>query len=326
MYMSRRRAVACAMGCLLLATAPAVVRAQAYPAKTIRYVVPFAAGGGVDTLARTVAARLNAAWNVPVVVENRPGAGGNIGTEAVARSAPDGYTLLMTPNSHAYNASLYRNPPYHPVRDFAPVGFVATSPFLLVIHPSLPVKSVRDLIVLAKARPKELTYASGGVGGGSHLAGELFSSMAGIAMIHVPYKGIAPAVSDLLGGHVTLSFSVVPPAIPHVNAGRLRVLAVSSAARSTLFPELPTIGESGLKGYDAFSWYATFVPAGTPQPIVDKLNAEIGRSLRAPDVQAKLAAIGLEVKTGSPDEFARFMLADWNAWDKIIRSLGIRAD
>lgn len=314
-----------AVGCLLLATCSATL-AQSYPAKPIRYVVPFAAGGGVDTLARMVGIMLNAAWNVSVLVDNRPGAGGNIGTELVAKSPPDGYTLLMTPNSHAYNASLYSKPPYDPVKDFAPIGLVATSPFLLVIHPSLPVKSVRELIVLGKARPKELAYSSGGVGGGSHLAAELFKSMAHIDMVHVPYKGIAPAIIDLVGGHVSLSFSVVPPAIPHVNTGRLRALAVSSAARSTLFPELPTIDESGLKGYDAFSWYATLAPAGTPEAVISKLNGEIMKSLQAPEVKAKLASIGLQVQTSTPDEFARFMVKDWKVWDNVIRSLNIRAD
>lgn len=313
------------VGCLLLATCSATL-AQSYPAKPIRYIVPFAAGGGVDTLARMVGIMLNAAWNVSVLVDNRPGAGGNIGTELVAKSPPDGYTLLMTPNSHAYNASLYSKPPYDPVKDFAPIGLVATSPYLLVIHPSLPVRSVKELIVLGKARPKELAYSSGGVGGGSHLTAELFKSMAHIDMVHVPYKGIAPAVIDLVGGHVSLSFSVVPPAIPHVNTGRLRALAVSSAARSTLFPELPTIDESGLKGYDAFAWYATLAPAGTPEAVISKLNSEIMKSLQAPDVKAKLASIGLQVQTSTPDEFARFMVKDWKVWDKVIRSLNIRAD
>lgn len=323
MSLDTRDALVSGVGCLLLA-ACTLALAQTYPTKAIRYVVPFAAGGGVDTLARVVGAKLNAAWNVPVIVENRPGAGGNIGTEHVARSAPDGYTLLMTPNSHAYNASLYSKPPYDPVKDFAPISLIATSPFLLVVHPSLPVKTVRELIALAKARPKDLAYSSGGVGGGSHLAGELFSSMAKVDMVHVAYKGIAPAVSDLVGGHVSLSFSVVPPAIPHIKTGRLRALAVSSAARSALLPELPTVAESGLKGYDAFSWYATLVPAGTPQAVINKLNSEIVRSVQAPDVKAKLAGIGLEVKTSSPEEFAQFMINDWKVWEKVIRSLGIR--
>jgi len=316
-----RRPIALAV--LALASGP--LFAQAYPTKAIRYVVPFAAGGGVDTLARAVAAKLNAAWNVPVVVDNRPGAGGNIGTEIVAKSPPDGYTLLMAPNSHAYNASLYSKPPYDPVRDFAPITFVATSPFLLVAHPSLPVRTVKELIALARARPKELAYSSGGLGGGSHLAGELFTSMARIEMVHVPYKGIAPAVSELVGGHVSLSFAVVPAAYPHIQTGRLRALAVSSAARSALFPDLPTISEAGLKGFDAFSWYATFAPAGTPEAVIGKLNGEIVKSLHSPDVKAKLSGIGLEVRTSTPDEFRDFMIRDWKVWDKVIRSLGIQA-
>jgi len=303
----------------------ACATAQTYPTKPIRYIVPFAAGGGVDTLARVLGARLNAAWNIPVVVENRPGAGGNIGTEHVAKSAPDGYTLLMNPNSHAYNASLYAKPPYDPIKDFAPIGLVATSPFLLVVHPSVPVKSVKELIALAKARPKELTYSSGGMGGGSHLAGELFDALARTQLVHIAYKGIAPAISDLVGGHVSLAFSVVPPAIAHIKTGRLRALAVSSAQRFSLLPELPTIAEAGLPGYDALSWYATFAPAATPPAIIAKLNAEIAKGLRAPDVTAKLAALGLEVKTSSPEDFLQYMTKDWKVWDKLIRELGIRA-
>ena len=324
MSINARNTLISGVGWLLLATCT-LAFAQSYPTKAIRYIVPFAAGGGVDTLTRVVAAKLNTAWNVPVIVENRPGAGGNIGTELVAKSPPDGYTLLMTPNSHAYNASLYSKPPYDPVKDFAPISLIATSPFLLVVHPSLPVKTVKELIALARARPKDLTFASGGVGGGSHLAGELFKSMAKVDMAHVAYKGIAPAVADLLGGHVSLSFSVVPPAYPHIKTGKLRALAVSSAARSALVPELPTIAESGLKGFDAFSWYATLAPAGTSQAVINKLNGEIVKSLQMPDVTQKLASVGLEVKTSSPDEFRQFMIKDWKVWDKIIRSLGIRA-
>ena len=315
-------AQAWAIGCLVLHAASAL--AQGYPAKPIRYVVPFAAGGGVDTIAREVGAKLNAVWSVPVVIDNRPGAGGNIGTEFVAKSPPDGYTLLMTTNSHAYNASLYSNAPYDPLKDFSPIALVATSPFLLVVHPSLPAKNVKELIALAKAKPGALTYSSGGAGGGSHLAGELFNALAGVDMVHVAYKGIAPAVTDLLGGHVSLSFSVVPPAIPHVKTGRLRALAVSTTTRSSLLPDLPTIAEAGVKGYSAVSWYATLAPAGTPPPIISRLNGEVVKLLQAPDVRAKLAGLGLEVRTSSPEEFATFMSNDWKTWDKIIRSLGIR--
>jgi tripartite-type tricarboxylate transporter receptor subunit TctC len=324
MMRNARHAIAAAIGCAI-AAGSSTAHSQTYPAKPVRYVVPFAPGGGVDTLGREVATRLSAAWNVSVIVENRPGAGGNIGTEFVAKSPPDGYTLLMTTNSHAYNASLYANPPYDPVKDFAPITQVATSPFLLVVHPSLPVKNVKELVALAKAKPRQLTYSSGGVGGGSHLAGELFDSMAGIHTVHVAYKGIAPAVTDLLGGHVSFSFSVVPPAIPHIKSGRLRAIAVSTATRSSLLPELPTISESGVKGYNALSWYATFAPAGTPQAVVARLNAEITKILNTPEVRSKLAGIGLEVTTGTPEEFAHFMVNDWKAWDKVIRTLGIRA-
>jgi tripartite-type tricarboxylate transporter receptor subunit TctC len=310
---------------LALAATGAAAFAQTYPTKAIRYVVPFAAGGGVDTLARIVGGKLNAAWNVPVIIENRAGAGGNIGTEFVAKAPPDGYTLLMNPNSHAYNASLYAKPPYDPIKDFAAVGLVATSPFLLVVHPSVPVKSVKELIALARSRPKELTYSSGGTGGGSHLAGELFNVLAKTELVHVAYKGIAPAVTDLVGGHVSLAFSVVPPAIGHVKSGRLRPLGVSSAQRFALLPETPTIAEAGVPGYEAISWYATFAPAGTPQAIIGRLNAEIAKSVRAPDAVEKLSALGLEGKTGTPEEFLQYMIKDWKIWDKLIRDLAIRA-
>lgn len=318
-------ALACTVTALAITLVAPASAQQSYPSKAIRYVVPFPPGGGVDATAREIGAKLSAAWNVPVIVENRPGASGNIGTEFVAKSPPDGHTLLMTPNSFAYNASLYSNLGYHPVKDFAPIGLIATSPFLLVVHPSVPARNVKELIALAKAKPDALVYSSGGLGGGSHLAGELFSSMAGVRMVHVAYKGIAPAVTDLLGGHVSLSFSVLPPVVPHVRTAKLRALAVSSATRSALLPDVMTIAEAALPGYEAISWYATFVPAGTPQAVITKLNTEIVRIAHTPDVKTKLFQLGLEVNTGTPDEFAQYMLRDWNTWDKVIRSLGIRA-
>ncbi|MCC6533017.1 MAG: tripartite tricarboxylate transporter substrate binding protein [Burkholderiales bacterium] len=300
--------------------------AQTYPSKPIRYVVPFAPGGGVDTVARVTGARLNAAWGQPVVVENRAGANGILGAELVARSPADGHTLLISSNSQTYNASLYSKLPYDPFKDFAAVSYLATATNLLIVHPSLPVRSVKQLIALARAKPNELTYSSGGVGGGSHLAGELLKSMAKVDILHVPYKGIAPAVSELVGGHVTFSFAVVPASLPHVQAGRLRAIAVSSAARSSLVPELPTVAEAGLPGFDVFSWYGTFVPSGTPRGIVEKLNGEFTKMVQVPEVKSKLAGLGLEVKSGSPEEFARFLKADFDTWDKIIRGIGIRVE
>lgn len=323
MSIRTRHLIAIAIGVTFLAGSP-LTEAQSYPTKAIRYIVPFAPGGGVDALARVTAAGLNAAWGEAVVVENRPGAGGNLATEFVGRSAPDGYTLLMTTNSHSYNASLYSKLGYDPIKDFAPLSLIATSPNILVAHPSLPVRTVRELIVLAKSRPDQLTYGSGGVGGGSHLAGELFNSMANVKLVHIAYKGIAPAVVELMGGHVSLAFAVAPVVYAQVRAGKLRALGVTSAERSAFVPELPTVSESGLSGYDVFSWYGSFAPAGTPSAVISKLNGEIVKLLQMPDVKQKLAAIGLEIKASSPEEFGKFVKADWAIWDKIIKNAGIR--
>jgi tripartite-type tricarboxylate transporter receptor subunit TctC len=302
------------------------VMAQNYPAKTIRYIVPFPPGGATDTLARTIAQKLNAAWGEPVVVDNRPGAGGNLGTELVAKSPPDGHTLLLAVNSHAINASLYARLPYDPVKDFAPVSLLATTPNVLVVHPSLPVRTVKDLIALAKSKPSQLTFASAGAGSGAHLAGELFQSMAGVALVHVPYKGIVAGVTELMGGQVSLTFAVLPVVYPQVQAGKLRALAVTSAQRSALVPDLPTVAESGMKGFDVVSWFGTLVPAGTPPEVIGKLNRELVKILYLPDVKQKLSAIGLEVKGSSPAEFATFIKADWAIWDKVIKRVGIRVD
>jgi tripartite-type tricarboxylate transporter receptor subunit TctC len=300
--------------------------AQEFPSKAIRYVVPFAPGGGVDTLARVTGAKLNTALGQAVVVENRPGGNGILGAELVARAAPDGHTLLITSNSHTYNASLYPKLPYDPFRDFIAVGYVASGPNMLVVHPSLPVRSVKDLLVLARARPKQLTYSSGGIGGGSHLAGELFAALGKVDILHVPYKGIAPAVSELVGGHVSMAFAVVPTVLGHTQAGKLRALAVTSAERSSLLPELPTVAESGLKGFDVFNWYGVFAPANTPGAAVSRVNAELNRIGQMADVKPRLATLGLEVRGGSAEEFGRFLRADWTSWDRIIRELNIRAE
>jgi len=298
--------------------------AQSYPTKAIRYVVPFAPGGATDTLARLISQVLNAAWGVPVLVENRPGAGGNLGTDVVAKSRPDGYTLLMTINSHAINASLYSKLPYDPIKDFVPVTLVATSPNVLVVPPTLPVKDVKQLIDLARSRPGELTFASAGPGSGAHLAGELFKTMAGVNMIHVPYKGAGMLIGELVGGQVSMSFVALPVAHPHMQMGKLRALAVTSANRSTIVPTIPSVAESGLRGFEVVSWFGTLVPAGTPSEVVTKLNAEIAKSLHIPDVRGKMSGLGLELHGSSAEEFGNFIKADWIKWDKLISSLNIR--
>ena len=311
---------------LLVAALSTNLAAQGYPSKPIRYVVPFPPGGATDTLARVIGAKLSDAWGVPVVVENRPGAGGNVGTDLVAKSAPDGHTLLMAVNSHAINASLYSKLPYDPIKDFVPVILVATTPNVLVVNPSVPANSVQELIALAKARPGTLTFASAGAGSGAQLAGELFKALAKVDLTHVPYKGAAPAMTDLVGGQVSMSFIVYPVASPQIQAGKLRTLAVTSLGRSSLVPNVPAISEAGLTGFDVVSWFGTLVPAGTPPAVVSRLNAEIGRSLQAPDVKEKMNAQGLELRGGTPAQLDAFIKADWDVWDKLIKSLGIRLD
>lgn len=313
-------------GMLLVAGFAGLASAQTYPAKAIRFVVPYAPGGGTDVLTRVIAEKLSGAWNVPVIVDNRPGAAARIGTEIVARSQPDGYTMLMAINSHALNASLYSKLPYDPIKDFSPVIFAARSPNVVVLHPSTPAQSVSELIALARSKPGKLSYSSGGPASGSNLAGELLKMMARVDILEVPYKGAAPAVNDLVGGQVSMSFVVLQSALPHITSGRLRAIAVTSKERSSLLPKLPTVAESGLKGYDVSSWYGTFAPAGTPAPIIEKWNAEVSRILRMPDVEKKLSSLGMEVKGGTAEEFAQFVREDWAFWDKVIKTLGIRLD
>ena len=310
---------------LLLGATAATVDAQTYPAKPIRYLVPYAAGGGTDVLTRIIAQKLGATWNVPVVVENRTGASGLIGTEMVALAAPDGYTMLMAINSHAINASLFSKLPYDPIKDFAPVILVAISPNVLTVHPSSPAHTVKELISLAQSQPGKLTYASGGPGSGSNLAGELFKMMANVNIVEVPYKGGGPALNDLLGGQVSMSFVVLQTALPYIASGKLRALAVTSATRTPFAPEILTVAASGLPGYDVFSWYGTLAPAATPWEIINKWNAEISKILAMPDVKERLTALGMEAKGGSPQEFDQFLRSDWKTWDKLIKSIGIRA-
>jgi tripartite-type tricarboxylate transporter receptor subunit TctC len=298
-----------------------------YPAKAIRYVVPFPAGGPLDIVARAIGQELTKAWSQPVIIDNRPGAGGNIGADLVAKAPADGYTILMgAVSTHAINVTLYGKLPYDPIKDFAPITLITSVPNVLVVHPSLPVKNVKDLIALAKARPGQLNFASGSTGSAGHLAGELFDSMAGVEMTHVPYKGAAPAVIDLLGGHVSLMFDNLASALPNIKAGRVRALAVTTLKRSPLLPQLPTISEAGLRGFDISTWFGIFAPAATPPDVVAKLNTEIVRILHTQDMKERLAVLGAEPIGNKPDEFAAFIKAEIPKYAKVIKASGAKAD
>jgi tripartite-type tricarboxylate transporter receptor subunit TctC len=300
--------------------------AQAYPTRPVRIIVPFAPGGGSDIFGRTLALRLSEAFGQQVLVENRPGGNTLIGAELAARAAPDGYTLFLSTNGTvAINPSLYRKLPYDAVRDFAPVGLIGVGPNVLVVHPSLPVKSVRDLIALARAHPGKLSYASSGIGGAPHLAGELLKSMAEVDIVHIPYKGAAPATTDLLGGQVQVMFAGLGPAIGHIRANKLRGLAVASARRSRALPQLPTMSET-LPGFEASSWFALFAPAATPPDVIARLNVEIGKAMARKDVLEQLLAQGYEPATGTPGELAELLRQDTARWAAVIRKAGITAE
>jgi tripartite-type tricarboxylate transporter receptor subunit TctC len=306
--------------------ASAAAHAQ-YPSKAIRFVVPFPAGGPLDIVARSIGQDVNKAWGQPVLVDNRPGAGGNIGADIVAKAPPDGHTILMgAVSTHAINVWLYKSLPYDPVKDFAPVTLVTSVPNVLVVHPSVPAKTVRELIALAKARKGELNFASGSTGSAGHLAGELFKTMAGVDVVHIPYKGAAPAVTDLLAGHVSLMFDNLASGLPNINAGRVRALAVTTLRRSPFLPELPTISESGLRGFDIGTWFGVFAPAGASREIVTRLNAEISRALRTPVMKERLAALGAEPMPNTPEAFAAFVKTEMAKYRKIVQASGAKVD
>jgi tripartite-type tricarboxylate transporter receptor subunit TctC len=329
MYRNIRRVLAL-LAMLVAAVAAPFTFAQSaanYPAKPVRLVVPFPAGGTTDILARAVAQKLSEAWGRQMIVDNRPGAGGNIGSDLVAKSAPDGYTLLMgTVGTHAINPSLYKNMPYDHVKDFAPVILVAGVPNVLVVNPSLPVHSVPELIAYAKANPGKLNFASSGNGTSIHLSGELFKAMTGVEMTHVPYKGSAPALTDLIGGQVQLMFDNLPSSLPFIKAGKLRALAVTSGARAAALPDLPTLAESGLPGFEASSWFGVLAPAGTPRDIVAKLNGAIAGWLASPEAKEKLLAQGAIAAGGTPEDFARHIGAETSKWAKVVKASGAHID
>ena len=305
--------------------APAIAQST-YPAKPIRIISIFAPGGGNDVICRLVAQKLSERLKQQVYVENRVGANGIIGTEAAARSAPDGYTITLIPSGHTVNASMYRKLPFDSVRDFTAITLVGTSPLVLAAHPSLPARNVKELIALAKARPGQLTYVSSGIGASGHLAGALFETMTGTSMSHVPYKGMSLAVSDLMGGQVSMTFGTSLSVIPQVRTGRLRALAVTGAQRSSALPDLPTVAEAGVAGYEAGLWYGFVGPANLPLEIVQRLNAEIVAVVALPDTREKLASQGLDTRASTPDEFSRTLVADIARWEKVVQKLGLHAD
>jgi tripartite-type tricarboxylate transporter receptor subunit TctC len=318
---------ACATSLVFAADKAADKAADSYPSRPIRIIVTYPPGGGVDLAARVIGQKLTDAFGQQVIVDNRGGGGGNIAMEMGARAQPDGYTLTMSAaGPTAINVSLYSKVPFDPVKDYAPVARVASTVYALIVHPSVEAKSVKELIALAKTRPGKLTFASAGIGAPPHLAGELLKTMAGIDIVHVPYKGTGPAIADLVGGQVTMMFSDALAAVPQIKAGKLRGLAVSSPRRFAFAPDLPTVAEAGVPGFSAVGWTGLLAPAGTPRAVVQKLNAEIVRVLPLPEVKEKLAGDGSEFGKNTPEEFSKFIKEEIAKWGKVIKASGARAD
>jgi len=299
---------------------------ESFPQRPVRWIAPFPPGGAADIVSRLIGQKLTEAWGQQIVVDNRPGAGGNVGTEIAARAAPDGYTVVLVPATFTTYPSLTKKPAYDPLKDFTPITLVSSSPTILVVNPSLPVKNVQDLIALARAKPGELNYASSGIGASAHMAAELFKSMTKTNIVHVPYKGQPPALLDLMSGRVQIMFPNIPVALPHIKSGRLRALAVSTAKRSALFPELPTIAESGLPGFEVLQWSGLMAPAGTAKGIVAKYQRDIAKTLKLPDVRQSLKSQGFEAVGNTPAEFSDYIRAEIRKWAKVIREAGIRPD
>ena len=300
--------------------------AQAYPTRSVKIVVPATTGGAIDTIARVLADKMTASLGQPVVVENRPGASNNLGTDVVAKSAPDGYTLVIVASSHATNKWVFKNLPYDPVKDFEPVVYTHVVPLLLTVHPSVPAKTVPELVTWIKANPDKALYASSGTGSSLHMAAELFMSMTGTKMQQVPYKGSSAAHPDLLGGRTFMIFDTITAIAPHVKAGSLRGIAVTTLKRSSVLPEIPTIAESGLPGYDAATWGGILAPAGTPRDIVMKLNVAFNAALKMEDVRAKLGGAGIEIQGGTPEQFATVIKGEVDKWEPVVKAAGIKAD
>jgi tripartite-type tricarboxylate transporter receptor subunit TctC len=323
---SRRTLLAATLAAAALAAVVSAA-AQDYPNRAITLVVPYAAGGGNDVMARIVGEKMSRTLGQQIVVENRPGAGGAVATRAVAKSAPDGYTLVIGgTGSLAVNPSLYANAGYDPRKDFAPVGLIGTSAMIVLVHPSVPAKSISELVALAKQDPGKLNYASAGIGSGIHLAAELFATMAGVKLTHIPYKGTGPALSDLIGGHVSIYFSSLPSAIGIAKEGKVRPLAVTGAKRSDIFPDLPTVAEAALPGYEAVLRYGIVAPAGTPRAVIDKLNAALRAALADPDTKARMARDGTEPVPSTPEQYAADIDREETKWSDVVRKSGAKAE
>ncbi|MBN8942851.1 MAG: tripartite tricarboxylate transporter substrate binding protein [Rhizobiales bacterium] len=317
------------LGLFLAATTlfwPSRPQAQAYPNQTIKIIVPATPGGAIDVIARRVADKLQVSMGQAVVVENRPGASNNLGTDVVAKSAPDGYTLVIVASSHATNKHLFRQLPYDPIADFEPVAFTHVVPLVLAVHPSVPATTVPELIAWIKANPATATYASSGKGSSLHMAAELFMAMTGTRMLHVPYRGSTAAHADLLVGRTQVIFDTITAILPHVQSGGVRALAVTTTSRSPSLPAIPTLAETGLAGYDANTWGGILAPAGTPRDIVLRLNREINAALEAPDVRAALTTLGIEIQGGPPERFAAYIRQEVEKWGQVVAAAGITPD
>jgi len=330
MQPSRLATIAAVVGLcisLLLMQLNHAASAQGYPAKPVKFVVAYPPGGPTDILARLLSPKLQMAFGQPFIVESRPGAGGNVGTDFVAKSPSDGYTILLTASGPvSINVTLYKSLPYDPARDLTPVIHVASVPLVLVVHPSVPVKSVSELIALLKAKPEGYSFASAGNGTPQHLSAELFKTMAGVKMLHVPYKGSAPAINDLVGGQVPVAFESMVSVLPQVKGGRLRALATTGTRRSGLLPDVPTVAEAGVPGYESIAWYGVMAPGGTPKPIVDKLNAEISKALDTPELKQRLADLGSDSVHGTPEQFGGFIKSETSRWGKVVKESGATVD
>jgi tripartite-type tricarboxylate transporter receptor subunit TctC len=324
MFMQRRKALSVLAGITLAGVLPAAHAADPWPTKPITWVVPFTPGGSTDVIARTIGQKLAEALGQPVIVENKPGAGGAIGASYVAKAKPDGYTLFGgTISTHAINASLYKNLPYDPVKDFEPVALVAFLPNVLIINPNLGVNNVQELVALLKKDPSKRTFASSGSGTSTHLTGELFADVIGVPLTHVPYKGTPPAMQDVVGGQVPFMFDQMTAAVSLAQAGKLKVIATTGGKRTTLAPDMPTMAEAGVPGFDVQSWQAVYAPAGTPKDVVQKLNAEISKILAMPDVREKLGKqLGMELAGGSPEELAALMKREIPRWAELVKKSG----
>lgn len=310
----------------ICATLPGAAVAQTWPAKPVRLVVPFPPGGINDVIGRGLGQRLSEQWGQQVLVDNRGGAGSVIGTDLVAKSPPDGYTLLLISAAHAINVTLQRKLPYDSIRDFAPVAYIGWSPFVLVVHPSLPVRSVQALVALARARPDQIAYSSSGTGTSVHLMGEMLSTGAGMKVLHVPYKGIAPALTDLIAGQVQFSFASPLTSSPHVKSGRLRALAVTSPQRARTVQDLPTIAESGVPGYRALAWYGLLAPGATPPALVERLGTDVARTLKLADLHERLTSQGVEIVAGGPSVLADHLKSEIEVWGKAVRLANVKAE